>query len=244
MVSLVIDGILICICILIIFSSVRRGFVKTILSLASSVASVLLSVVLSPTVSGFIYDKFMLGAVKSGIAGTVSSLSDSGDPEGIVKMLEDMPEALSNILSRYNVNESTVNKMLEGARTGSESVDSICETIASPIASTISNVIAFVLCFVIILLVLKAVIAVIDNFFKLPVLNSANKGAGLVLGIVLAVVAVFVYSEVVVELFGALSSLSPGMFGEGAIDGTIIVKFFSEHNFSSLIRDMLGKSHA
>lgn len=242
MVSLLIDGILICICILIIFTSVRRGFVKTILSLAASVASVLLAAVLTPPVSGFFYDKFILASIKSGISDTVLSLSNLGTPEGIAKMLEDIPEPLKVIFTRYNVSDTTLAQMQESANSGTATVDSICEAIASPIAVTISNVIAFVLCFIVILVVLKLVISVVDNFFRLPVLKSANKGAGLVLGIVLAFIAVFVYSEITVQLFDALGSLSPTMFGDNAIEGTIIVKFCSEHSIAGIVGDILEKS--
>ena len=38
----------------------------------------------------------------------------------------------------------------------------------------------------VILVVLKIIISVVDNFFRLPVLKSANKGAGLVLGMILS----------------------------------------------------------
>lgn len=240
--SFLLDGILILICIIVLYSSVKRGFVHTILSVVAAVAAILVSIVFTPIVSEFLYENFILSSITAGILGTIGSLAGSGDSAGIVKMLEDMPEALSNIFTRYNVSDSTASSMLEGAKNGTETVDSISETIASPIASTISNVIAFAACFIVSIIVLKILICIIDNFFKLPVLKSANKAAGVLLGVALVIVVIFVYSESASRLVIALGAVSPDLFGKQAIDGTLIVKFFSEHNIFFMIEDVLEKN--
>ncbi|MBE6707849.1 MAG: CvpA family protein [Ruminococcaceae bacterium] len=242
MISFILDGILIAICAFVLFFSVKRGFVRTILSIVSSVAAILISVVFTPTVSEFIYNKFLLNSITSGISGTVSSLAGSDDGSGVIKLFEDMPEAFDNILTRYNVSNSSAASMLEGAKNGTENVSSISEKIASPVASTISNALAFIICFVVAMIILKIIIAVIDNFFKLPLLNSANKTAGVILGVVLVFVVLSVYSSVAVQLVDALGSVSPELFGKNAIDGTIIVKFFSEHNIFGIIKDAISKN--
>ena len=239
MVSFILDAILIIICIAVIATSIKRGFVRTILSIISSVASILLAVVFTPTVSNFFYDKFMLSAITSGISDTVRSLAGNGNSEGITQMFDTMPEALSDILSRYNVSDKTVSDMAESAQNGLIDIDTVCETIASPIATTISNVLAFVICFIVALIVLKIVIAIVDTVFKLPILNSVNKGAGLILGLALAVVIIFVYSEAAVHLVNSLGALSPDIFGEKVIEDTVIVKFFSYNNIFGLIENVI-----
>ncbi len=241
MVSFVIDAILIIICIVVITLSFKRGFVKTVLSLVSSIAAVLISVVFTPTVSRMLYDKFMLSAITKGIRSTVNSLSSSDTSEAIAEMLETMPEALSDMLERYKIDAKTVEGLLESAKAGDASVQSISESIASPIASTISNVVAFAGCFIVALIILKILILIIDTVFKLPILNSVNKGAGLLLGAAIAVVIIFVYSESAVQLVNALGAVSPEIFGEKVISDTIIVKFFSEHNIFIMIRDVIER---
>jgi len=239
MFSFILDAILIVICLSTVFISVKRGFVKTILSIVSAVAAIFLSVVFTPTVSTFIYDKFMLAAISNGISDTVKSLAGNGTSEGIAQMFESMPEALSKLMERYNVGEEALNGMIDSAAGGNADIQSICDTIASPIATTISNALAFIACFIVAVLVLKIIIAIIDLIFKLPILNSVNRTAGLILGLVLAVVIIFAYSEAAVHLVTAMGAISPEFFGEKVIEDTIIVKFFSEYNIFGLIEDVI-----
>lgn len=241
MVSFILDAFLIIICFFVIAVSIKRGFVKTILSLLSSIAAILLSIVFTPTVAGFIYDKFMLRSLTSGIMSTIKSLAGTGSSESLAEMLETMPEALSDIITRYNVSDATVSSLIESAVNGNADARSVSEAIASPIASSISTVIGFVFCFVVSLVVLKIVIAIVDGIFKFPVLNSVNKLAGVLLGIALAVVIIFVYTEAAVHLITSLGAVSPELFGEKVIDDTVIVKFFSEHNIFGIINSVIQK---
>lgn len=239
MVSFILDAILIIICIAVIATSIKRGFVRTILSILSSVAAILLSVVFTPAVSDFFYDKFMLSAITGGISDTVRSLAGNGSSEGIEEMFTSMPEALSDILERYNVSEGTVSDMLTSAQNGTIDIDAVCETIASPIATTISNALAFILCFIVAIILLKIVISIVDTIFKLPILNSVNRTAGLLLGLALAVIIIFVYSSAAVQLVNSLGAVSPELFGEKVIEDSVIVKFFSEHNIFSIVENVL-----
>ncbi len=239
MISFAVDALLIIICLFVIFISVKRGFVRTILSLVSAVAAVLLSVVFTPTVSDFLYNKFVLKTITDGIAATVESLVTDGTSRGIAEMFETMPEALSEILGRYGITDGMKEELIASANAGEATVQSISESIASPVATMISNVIAFVAVFIVSIIVLKIIILIIDVVFKLPGLDSVNKGAGLILGIILAAVVLFVYSESAVQLVNALGALSPDIFGEKVIEDTIIVKFFSEHNIFVMVRDVI-----
>lgn len=237
--SFVLDAILIAICIAIIATSVKRGFAKTVLSAVSLIAAVLLAVVFTPTLSSLLYEGFVLKSITSGILGTVGSLAGTGDSAGVLNMLETMPDVLSDILLRYNVSDETVSSMAESAKGGEATVESICETIASPVASMLSNVLAFVICFVAAVLVLKIAVFIINAVFKLPLLKTVNRAAGLVLGILLAAVAAYVYASVAVELMNGLGALSPKMFGDDVVSGTIIIKFISENNTLGLISNVL-----
>lgn len=239
--NFILDGVLIAICIAVIVHSVKRGFVKTILSIVASIAAVLLAVVFTPNLSAFFYDKFVLSGISSSIAGTISSLAGNGDAAGIADMFSKMPDALSGILRQYNVSEETVNGMLEAAKSGTGTVQSISDTIAAPIASAISSALAFIAIFAVSVIALKIVIWAIDMVFKFPVLSTVNKAGGLALGVMLAAVVIFVYSAVAANLVSALGSVSPKLFGPDVIEGTIIVKFFAENNIFGIISDAINK---
>jgi len=237
--SFVIDGLLIIICLIVFATSVKRGFVKTILSIVSTVAAALMAVAFTPSLSSFLYEKFMLNRVVAGIENTVASYAGSGTAEEIANMFRNMSDSFGELLARYGITEEAVADMTEKAISGNSTVQSIAESIASPVANTFAAIIAFILIFAVAKILLGIVVFVVDKVSKLPVLNAVNKLAGFILGLVLVCVTIFIYSAVADSFITSLGSISPKLFGADVVDNTIIVKFFSEHNIFGIIKDIL-----
>ncbi len=238
--NFIIDGILVVACVIIIVTSAKRGFVKTVLSLVSSIAAFLVAVTFSPALADMINAKFILPAISGNIEGTVSSLTD-GTSEGLAELFTKMPDTLREILTRYGLGDSAVSDIAASAASGESGIADVSGKIASPVATAISYAVAFLLLFVAAIIVLKLLVFIIDKIFKLPGLKTVNTLAGIVLGVIISVIFIFAYSFVAAKLTVALGSLSPNLFGQDTLDSTVIVKFFSEHNIVSVIESVTGR---
>ena len=77
--SFILDAILIVMCIVCVAVGTKRGFVKTVMSLLSSVISAIAAYTFTPYFANFIKEKFLMESVSGGIADTIRSLVPASD---------------------------------------------------------------------------------------------------------------------------------------------------------------------
>lgn len=240
--SLAIDVLLILICILIIGVSTKRGFFRTLMALVSKVVAIICAFTFTPRLAELIKTRYLLDPVANSIADTLKSLAhvENGKYD-IAKLFSDMPQTLSSILSRYNVDQTTVNSMVSDAQgKGEEAITAISKTISGPIVDIISKTLAFIGIYLLVVLALALLTTAINAFFELPVLSQANTLGGFALGVVMAAIVMIIYAAVATRLLPALSSISPQMFGEDVLEKTILVRYISELDVVGLIKKFFG----
>lgn len=231
MISFSIDIILAAIAVIIIVAGWRKGVVKGILSLATSIVAAVVAYAFTPKLSALIYDNLILQKISSGIEQTVGSLAKSGDGYDFGKLISEMPEVFSNVLTKYGVSAESVEKLnSQMTETGEAALEKVSNFIASPVATVISNVISFILIFIVALIVLKLCAKIITAIFKAPILKNADRFAGLIFGIVNAAVVLWILSLVVSHGVSALGSVAPDWFGDKVVDNSLILKTFSHFN--------------
>lgn len=151
----------------------KRGFVRIVLSMLAMIVTIILASVLTIPVSGFI--------------------KETSVGEGIRASVEEMVEG-ADIIDAESINNLDLPKsMLEPIAEGAESTQQAIGTyVADALTDTIINSLTFLILVIVIYIILKIVIAALDVVAKLPVLNSINKGAGAVIGLVQGLLFVWV----------------------------------------------------
>lgn len=151
----------------------KRGFVRIVLSMLAMIVTIILASVLTIPVSGFI--------------------KETSVGEGIRASVEEMVEG-ADIIDAESINNLDLPKsMLEPIADGAESTQQAIGTyVADALTDTIINSLTFLILVIVIYIILKIVIAALDVVTKLPVLNSINKGAGAVIGLVQGLLFVWV----------------------------------------------------
>ena len=151
----------------------KRGFVRIVLSMLAMIVTIILASVLTIPVSGFI--------------------KETSVGEGIRASVEEMVEG-ADIIDAESINNLDLPKsMLEPIAEGAESTQQAIGTyVADALTDTIINSLTFLILVIVIYIILKIVIATLDVVTKLPVLNSINKGAGAVIGLVQGLLFVWV----------------------------------------------------
>lgn len=238
--SIIFDIILIVIAAAVICRGYRQGLLKSVMGLATNVVALIVAYAFSPYVSDWLFNNYFLSEISSGIKSTVASVFGGGGEYDFMKMVNEMPEVLSQMLEKYRVSESSLAEFVPSVQDAGESgVSKISEFIATPAASVISNVLAFIAVFIAALIVLKIVSALIAFVFKAPVLKTVDKTAGLILGIVNAVLILWILSLALSLGIEAAGSLAPSWFGEKVIQNSFVLKFFSEFNPMRFISSLL-----
>ncbi len=228
--SLALDAIILFAIVLIIWQGANQGFIRALMSLISTIASLLVAYAFTPRVAAWISEKFISDQLTSGIQKVLSDFAKDMNFEMPVYNLDRLtiepPQGLTDLLERYNINLSGFLDKIRGyTAVGENTVHDVAEGIASPTASLLSTVIAFISLFFVCFIVLALLTSLLDGIFRLPVLRTANTLLGLVFGLAEAVVVALLLSHLLATLVTALGPIKPDLFGAKVVDQTVIVKY-------------------
>lgn len=238
--SIIIDILLVVIAVSTVVTGYKNGLVKSVLSFVRSVVAALVAYAFTPYLAPMFYDSFILKKIADGIEKTVASLAKTSEGYDFVGLIEEAPKVLSQMLEKYGVSIESLNEHVSGmTETGDVAVRSISEFISAPVATVISNSLAFIIIFAAAFLVLLVVSKLIELIFKAPLLKTADKLGGLVLGAVNAAVVLWVLSIVISYAVTALGAVAPEWFGANVVEDSIILQFFSKINPLQIIKNVV-----
>ena len=229
------DLILVLIIVAIVLTSYRRGFVASVLSLASVIISSVAAWIFHAPLADYISSTFLAAPFTDAASEKIHSFSSGGDLDALFR---EMPSEFSSFLTNNQIDSSVVSdEYTSSGINGSEYVDVLAQRIGSALAYLASCAIALILIFAVASIVCGIISVFIKALFKLPILQTANKILGLVLGIAAALIFAWIFSHCAVTVLNAVSVLYPDTVQEGTVESTILVKLFSSINpFSLLIR--------
>lgn len=174
----------------------RRGLVKTVFSLVSMIAALILTVIISPYVSGWMKNSETISNYVTDNVKEIISVDDVDTnrktDEEVIESLE-LPEFLESTLLENNTaviyNELEVQK------------NNVLEYIIAGITNILINAIAFVATYIIIRVLLWLICYMLDVLAKLPVLKQINKVTGLAAGLAQGLLCVWIFC-ILIMVFG------------------------------------------
>ncbi len=240
--TLAIDAILIFTAVLCIWAGTRKGFVRSVMGLISTLVASVAAYAFTPVLAAYIRDRYLIGRITNGIYETLHSLAldTTTDLFNLDRVASDLPEPFTAILSRYRVDLSAVTEKMRGLTAVSEdAVRSVSADIAAPTANALASAISFLILFLGAFLALSLFTLLLDALFRLPVLKGANTFLGFLFGVFEAAVMVSVLAIVFSVLTEALGAFDPVLFGADTVDRTVVCSFLLKFNLFDRIRAVL-----
>ena len=188
----------------------KAGLIKTVFSLFSMIAAILLTSFISPQVSKVLQENEAVMEYMSGKVEAVLPLEELGnkitDQLSFVDSLP-IPEAMKTSIIENN-NSDAYAEM---------AVDNFTTYITHAIANIVLNAIAFIVTFIVIIIILNIICSVLNIISKLPILNQINKTAGMLVGGVQGLIIIWVLGILVTVFSGsAFGQEVFGMINESA----------------------------
>ena len=225
------------------FAGWRAGFVKSVFSLVSTIAVIIITILVSPivtgmlksndTISGTIQSRLEMVIDLSGIAENLSS-DEKQDPASFVDGLE-LPESIKDTI-KASLTETLREKETEAAAFVGESLDALETYICELLTDIILNAIGFFVTFLVAAAGVALLCFVLDILSKLPVLHQINTLAGVALGALEGLVILWI-AFVIITMLGSTT------FGQNCmamISESKILSFLYDSNIISKI--LLGKA--
>ena len=233
MIAVILDVSVLAIVAVSIFSAYKKGFIKTLFSLAGGVIAVVLAISLCTPVANWLNEQFVGPAVRNTVLTAVngSSLAQNYDEAinsvDVVGKLQEMPESLRTFLEKLNVNVDEITASADNVKSSTlEAKEKLIDSIAVPVSQMVSKTVAMIGLVVVFFLLLFVASRLLDAIFKLlPFAGSLNKVGGVLFGALRAVLIVFI-------LGAAIYGLACGnvLLSVDELEKTVLLRFFNTWN--------------
>lgn len=201
--SLALDIILVAIFGATVYGAAKRGFVKSLLDFAAVILALVLSFQLSPLVATEVYDAYVEERIMLSIEKELSEKTNSEKTQEAVQItVSAVPNFVYDIAKSLGVDTDKIEKEITTFDFSSENAaKELTEKVIEPIAIEALNVVCFVILYIILAAVLDLLAGMISKIFKLPLLGTANKLLGALLGAAKGVVVVIFFAAALQLLF-------------------------------------------
>ena len=217
--------ILVCTVILVCIGiSAKKGFIKASKNILALILTAVLMVSAQPMILAYLQSSPISDSIKTTVAKNITKTyekeglpedADTSDTEKSVEICEKigLPKFLAD----------GIETSLKGM---SEVKNNVLEVITDALTLTILKVLALILLFIAVRIFVFLVLKLLESLFSLPGLRSVNKALGACIGIINALILVYILCGAAVVLIPAdrLSAV-----GE-TIASTYILKYFYENN--------------
>ncbi len=164
----------------------KTGAAKVIGRLFSLVISFLCAVFLSHILASFIYTTFIQAAVINNITEIANNSALATASQKANELLSDFPIIFANIMSYFNVTESSVTDLYN-----SSAMNTIENAVMTPVVAVIS-LILFLILFGLILFLVRKLINLIVKLFRLPVIRVLDSAVGLFIGLMEGLILIYI----------------------------------------------------
>ena len=221
----------------------RVGFVKTVFSLLSTIAVIIITILVSPivtnmlkssdTISGAIESKLEEVIDLSGIAENLSS-DEEKDPTAFIDGLE-LPDSIKDTI-KNSLADTMEEKKSEAEDFVGDKLNSLEKYICELLTNIILNALGFFVTFLVAAVGIAVLCFVLDLLSKLPVLHQINTLFGVAIGALEGLVILWIVFVVITML----GSTGFGQASMAMISESKILSFLYDSNILSKI--LLGKA--
>ncbi|MBO5175959.1 MAG: CvpA family protein [Lachnospiraceae bacterium] len=221
----------------------RVGFVKSVFSLVSTIAVIIITILVSPIVtnmlkssekiSGGIQSKLEQVIDLSGVAENLSS-EEEKDPLAFIDGLE-LPASIKDTI-KDSLSDTMEEKKEEATDFVGDKLNALETYICELLTNIVLNALGFFITFIVAAVGLAVLCFVLDLLSKLPVLHQINTIAGIVMGALEGLVILWI-------VFIVITMLGSTAFGQTCLNmiwESKILSFLYDSNILSKI--LLGKA--
>lgn len=209
------------------FNGRRRGFIKTVFTLFSTIIALLLTMWISPMVNKELQksDKIM-NFVNSKVEKVVDFNKPNDKTSEQMNFIDKLflPGPIKNTLKENNTGDTYI----------AMAADSFNEYITGSISRIILNAAVFILVMLIVMIILGVVSRALDIISKLPIINGLNKTTGLLVGIIHGIVMVWI-GFIILTMFSSTSIgknmfllISESQFLTVLYDNNLLLKYITD----------------
>lgn len=212
--GLVLDFAFFAVLLVCIIVAAKRGFVLSLLELVGFFLAGACALSLSGLIAPAIYDRFFAQQVTQAIAARLPDLSGAATAaQQAHAALQSLPDVITQFAASLGIDTAAL-------------AQTLADSIARPLVTLLCRLVLFVGLILIFGILFRILAAVIDRFFHLPVLRTANAALGGVMGALKGLLVVLV-AGVALQLAANLFA-SPGAAFQQTVESSFVMGMVRE----------------
>ena len=208
----------------IIISSVRKGFFKSLFELIGTLVSLAISRAMSEGFAPQVFDSFIRKGAEAYLGNALGEVGTKDYVLQAQEILNSIPEALNGIMGLMGIDKQVLLEKVQSADLGGANlVESLMTSVVEPVGTAVLQFILFVILAVVVGFVLKIAVKLLDGVIKkLPAVKQLNTGLGAVFGIIRGIIVVAIISM----LAGIVASFTGNETFIEIVNSSVIVDTF------------------
>ena len=186
-----------------ILLGIRRGLIKSVISLAGNIAALIIALIFSVQLGAYINSHFVEAPMKDWLLNQMSS-----DPESVKtdinsvnldSLFTDSPEFFTNLCNYLGIDKNEMHMKYESFKANGveQAKSAVIDLMIKPVSTAVSRVIAFVIIFIACIIILKIVFWLASFIAHIPIIRKLDKLGGAIFGAVSALLIVFIVISVI-----------------------------------------------
>lgn len=156
------------------FNGYKKGLVKILLSMVALLVTFILAAILTVPVSGIL---------------KAATPIDEGIEKSVSKLVEENEVVNTETIKNLNLPSQIEKVLVDGAEA---TVDGFNEYIVTSVSDMLVKALTFFVLIIVVYIAVRIVINVLDFISRLPIINTFNKGGGLIIGLAQGLLLVWV----------------------------------------------------
>lgn len=221
----ILDIILVAIIVFCVTLSAKKGFIRSSKSILALILTLILMTTMQGAALGFLQSTKIGDAVKTTVS---KNITKTYEKEQLPEDANTTDTQTAVMICQSLALPSFLEKSVESTLTGmSEIKNNVLEVITDYISLLILRILALLLLYILVRVFVFIALKILESLFTLPGLRTLNRGLGMAIGVLNALLIIYIVCGAV-ALFTPMDSLA-GV--KEAIDATYLVKYFYNNNF-------------
>ncbi|MEG2039411.1 MAG: CvpA family protein, partial [Oscillospiraceae bacterium] len=201
-------------------SGSKKGFARSALNLLGYVISMMGAYYISKKAAVIFYAVAVKGSVIKMLTKTINSSETAFE---LSKIWDEVPPFLSKLIENYS-NGASLSSLTQNSLT--DIVSTIEQTVIAPIIIVFIQIIFFIIVFAVLSFLTKHLSKIIGAAFKMPVINTFNSIAGLIFGVLSALIILYVAVSVIHLVIMLTGGFEPYLT-KSVLNQTFLVRYFN-----------------
>ena len=185
--GIAIDIIIVLVLLFFIWSSARRGFVRTIIDIVGYILTMFVAFSISGTIANAAYDNFVKPSMSNAIEERLSQDSGKTAEQVISDAFDNMPSVITEAAENFGITkESTIDKYSGAIQNNTASAaEAITDYVAGPVIISIFTGVALLIILITLMCIVRVIARAANGVIsKIPIVGWLNKVLGAVMGVI------------------------------------------------------------